>query len=49
MIIENLELDDREAAQAELEELAGILREGGLTVEVAPLDAPSSWRSRRRA
>ena len=40
MILENLELEDREAAQVELEELAGILREGGLTVEVAPLDAP---------
>lgn len=40
MILENLELEDREAAQVELEELAEILRSSGLTVKVAPLDAP---------
>lgn len=38
MILENLELEDREAAQVELEELADSLRGSGLTVEVAPLD-----------
>lgn len=40
MILENLELEDREAAQVELEELAEILRDSGLNVKVAPLDAP---------
>lgn len=38
VILENLELEDREAAQVELEGLAETLRGSGLTVEVAPLD-----------
>jgi len=38
VILENLELEDRKAAQVELTELAEILRGSGLTVEVAPLD-----------
>jgi|GEM_PF-5657467 len=38
MILENLELEDREAAQVELEALAETLRGSGLEVEVAPLD-----------
>jgi hypothetical protein len=38
VILENLELEDREAAQVELDELAEALRGSGLTVEVAPLD-----------
>jgi hypothetical protein len=38
MILENLELDHREEAQAELQELAETLRVSGFNVEVAPLD-----------
>jgi hypothetical protein len=38
MILENLELEDREAAQVELEALAETLRGSGLKVEVVPLD-----------
>lgn len=38
MILENLELDDRAAAQAELGQLADRLRANGFTVELAPLD-----------
>jgi hypothetical protein len=38
MILENLELENREAAQVELEQLAEVIRQEGLPVKVAPLD-----------
>jgi hypothetical protein len=39
MILQNLEWDEREAAQIELERLADALRGDGFAVEVSPLDA----------
>src|SRR6202012_901523 len=39
MILQNLEWEEREAAQIELERLADSLRGDGFAVEVSPLDA----------
>jgi hypothetical protein len=38
VILENLELDERDVAQVELEQLADGLRDSGFSVEVAPVD-----------
>jgi hypothetical protein len=40
MILENLEVEEREEAQAELEGLAARLRHEGFEVRVAPIDGP---------